>query len=304
MDKSTLPDSLKALCHILKKNILDEKENSAMSYFNRPFLRHVCLGVDWKLDKYEDIPLELIAEVFSEMGTEVGIQYDQKLSSLFSELLAYKHLYDQDYVIDSFNRTSGSCDLVLKKDDEVYYCEVKAKLNDDVYSQKIMFYINGKSYLPDHAELRNLDQVYYRMKKYPSGYKEMNRLNDEFDNFCENPTYYDGYYITISSDKKQVPFITNDCVISSFSRTDADRQLEDILIGEGRHLTKLIKKSKKFSNFIGYIFLSIPFHEEKSIDDIEEWFKSQKLDFDLYINIDGIGIENKVVYVSKQYKTS
>lgn len=302
IDKSTLPDSLKQLCHILKKNILDEKENSAMSYFNRSFLRHVCLGIDWKLDKYEDIPLELIEEVFSEMGTEVGIQYDQKLSSLFSELLAYKHLYDQDYVIDSFNRTPGSCDLVLKKDDEVYHCEVKAKGSDDDYSTKILFYINGKSYLSNYYELRKLDLVYYRMKKYPSGYREIENMNKEFDTFCENPTYFDGLYIEISSDKHKTSVqkdISHNYLINSFDKIEVANQFESILIGEGRHLTKLIKKSKDFENFIGYLHFSVPFHKEMSSDDIEEWFKSQGLDFDLYVDINGVGIDRKVLNIPK-----
>ena len=308
IDASTLPDSLKPLCHIIKKNILLEKENSVMSCFNRSFLRHVCLNIEWKLNIYESIPLDLIKEVFSEMGTEKGIQYNQKFSSLFSELLAYKYLNDVDYNIDSFTRTSGSCDLILKKDGEIFHCEVKAKNNDDRYSQDIIFYVNGKSYLFNYIELRKLTIVYYRIKNYPSSYSEMKELNKELDIFCLTPTYFDGTFIEISSDKmymsKDIDRVSHDILhntlIATFNKDETALLLEGIFLGEGRHLTKLIKKSKYFKNFIGYLHFSIPFHKEMSFPDIEEWFKSQNLNFDLYIDINGFGIEGKILYIPKK----
>ncbi|MCB4749766.1 MAG: hypothetical protein LGB78_02805 [Sulfurovum sp.] len=307
IDASSLPNSLKPVCHILKNNILTEKENSVMSYYNHSFLRHICLGIEWSLDKYEDIPFDLIREVFNEMGAEKGIQYNQKLSSLFSELLAYAYLNSIGYTIDSFSRTTGSCDLVLKKDDKIFHCEVKAKSSDDIYSQNIFFYINGRSYLPSYSSLRALDTVFHRMKKYPSCYSEMKDLNNELDSFCKTPTYYDGVFIEIASDRTQLSLdisrISHDIVynskINSLDKTETYQLLENILVGKNRHLTQLIVKSSEFDNFIGYLHLSVPFHKDISIDNIEKWLKSKKLNFDLFVDVNGIGMDGEVLDIRK-----
>lgn len=146
IDNSTLTNSLKPLCYKIKNNILAEKDNAVTSYFNRSFIRHVCLNEQWQLDTYEDIPIELINEVFNELGSEKGIQYDNKIESLFSELWAYKYLVSQGYTLSNSTRPEGACDLDLEKGAETYHCEVKLKKSEDNHIIGIIYFIKRKSF--------------------------------------------------------------------------------------------------------------------------------------------------------------
>ena len=275
----------------IKQNILNEKEKSVTSYFNQPFIKHVCLNKKWTLDTYEDMPIELIEEVFKELGSETGIQYDTKLYSLFSELCAYKNLVSQGYSLSQIVRSSGSCDLILDKDGLTYNCEVKQKKSKDVQSSNILFFVQGKSWLPSYKDLRDLHQVYYRIIQHPNSYSDTKKMYDEIDIFCKSPhVLYEGVYIHLSS-KKFIRGEPSDYIISQHTQESTKGLIEKILTGENRHLTKLIEKSKKFDNFIGYISLDIPFHDEVNQYDLEKVLNSLGLGFKLYVDVNGIGIE-------------
>ena len=74
-------------------------------------------------------------------------------------------------------------------------------------------------------------------------------------------------------------------------------------MGKGRHIDKLIKKSKKpqyRDNFTGYLVWSIPFHTEIDNSDIENAFNNLNLDFDLYVSVSGINHEKFNFIVEKK----
>jgi len=294
IDNSDLAESLKPLCQKIKANILNNKEDAVVSCFNRPFIKHVCLGVKWKLDKYEAIPLKLIEEVFDELGSEKGIQYDVKLYSLFSELFAYEHLVLQGYKYKKFERSTGSCDLILEKDGIEYNCEVKLKKSEDKHSTGIMFYIMGRAWLLKYEALRKLDIVHYKIVNVPNRYNDIENMYKEIENFCQNPTnFYKGEYIYLSStDIRHQP---QDYLIEQHTKSSTQDLIKNILTGKNRHITKLIEKSKKYDNFIGYLSFNIPFYDDIQKSDLEDAFKSLEIDFKLYVDVNGIGIEKPYV---------
>jgi len=291
IDQSNLPTSLKPLCHKIKQNIINEKEDSATSYFNQPFIEHICLNEKWELDIYEELPLELIEEIFCELGSEKGIQYDTKLYSLFSELYAYKYLVSQGYQYKEFERSPGSCDLILQKGCAEYNCEVKLKKSEDNHHTRILFFIKGKACLPEYKNLRKIDTVFYKIIEYPNGYREIENMYKEIESFCKKPnTLYKGEYIELSSVKLK-PQNPNDYLIRQHTENTTTSLIEKILTGENRHITKLIEKSQKYDNFIGYLSLDIPFYDDIKRFDLEDAFKSLEMDFKLYVNVNGVGIE-------------
>ena len=295
IDESSLPLSLKPLCHKIKKNILENEENATTSYFNRPFIRHVCLDEKWTLGKYEEVPLELIKEVFSELGSQKGIQYDTKLYSLFSELDAYKHLHSQGYDLSISERSTGSCDLILEKEEVVYNCEVKLKKSEDSHHTGILFFLQGKAWLPEYENLRKLDKVYYKILEYPNSYEDIKKMYIEIEKFCKLPNkLYCGIYIELSSAELK-PLNPNDYLISQHTEDTTKNLIEKILTGENRHITKLIEKSKKYDNFIGYLSLDVPFYEEIEKSNLKDAFESLEIGFKLYVDVSGVGIEEPYV---------
>jgi len=301
IDNSTLTNSLKPLCYKIKQNILAEGNNAVTSYFNRSFIRHVCLDEKWELDTYEDIPIELINEVFNELRSEKGIQYDTKLHSLFSELRAYKYLVSQGYRLFNSTRPKGACDLDLKKGAETYHCEVKLKKSEDNHIIGIIYFIKGKAFLPKYDSLRALDRVYYKLIKSPNSYSDVQKMYDEIDKFCSDPSnLYEGDYIHLSSKIEDILYQVSkrgvsDYIITQHTNESTESLMTKILTGQNRHLTKLIEKSSKFENFIGYLSLNIPFYDEIKKCDLEEAFNSLALEFKLYVEVNGAGIEEGYV---------
>lgn len=298
IDNSDLPEKLKPLSQKIKTYILNNGVDAVVSYFNRPFIKHVCLGEKWKLSYYEEIPLKLIKEVFNEVGSERGIHYDGKLYSLFSELNAYKNLVSQGYKYKDFERSSGSCDLVLEKDELEYNCEVKLKRSTDNHNTGIMYYITGKSLLFEYEELRKLNKVYYNIVNVPDMYEDIKKMYHEIEIFCKNPTNpYKGEYIYLSSEK--IKYNPQDYLIKQHTESSTQDFIEDILTGAQRHITKLAEKSITYERFIGYLSLQLPFHKEFEKSDLETGFNSLDIDFKLYVEVNGIGIENYVLEINQ-----
>jgi len=294
IDNSDLPESLKPLSQKIKTNILNNKEDAVVSYFNIPFIRHVCLGVKWKLDKYEKIPSKLIKEVFDELGSQKGTQYDVKLYSLFSELFAYVYLELQGYRYKEFERSTGSCDLTLEKDGVAYNCEVKLKKSEDNHSRGIKYYIMGKAWLLKYEKLRKLNMVYYKIINIPDRYDDIKKMYKEIEIFCKNPTeLYEGEYIHLSS--TEIRHSPQDYLITQHTESSTQDLIKNILTGANRHITKLIEKSAKYDNFIGYLSLELPFHQEFEKSDLENAFRLLNLNFKLYVEVNSIGIESPYV---------
>lgn len=299
VETSNLPKSLKPLGEIVKKNIQVDKERAVCSYYNIPFIEHICLENPFKLDFYEKIPLGLISEAFTEMGKEKGIHYDNKLSSIFSELRAYKELNELGYEIKNFKRFPGSCDLLLERNSIEYPCEVKYKSNHDNYYNIIRDFVEGKALLPKSKQLRLLDTIHYRLNKVPLSYFETNQLLKEVEHFCSTPKLYNGTYITLSNLREDIPIIPNDYLITTHNCSTTKELIKKLFLGDERPISKMIKKADKYDNFIGYLDFSIPFHETHSIKCIEDSFKSLKLNFDIFVHVSGIRIDKQLLFITK-----
>lgn len=82
-----------------------------------------------------------------------------------------------------------------------------------------------------------------------------------------------------------------------------DSLINQILIERDGHITKLIKKSKKYDledNFIGCLVWSVPFHMDIDNDKIKQAFEELKLDFDLFVYTGGVSRNEFNFFVPKK----
>lgn len=161
--------------------------------------------------------------------------------------------------------------------------------------------LKGKAFLPEYDSIRSLDRVYYKLIKSPNSYSDVQKMYNEIDAFCNNPSIlYEGDYIHLSSKREDILYQVSkrgvsDYIITQHTNESTESLMTKILTGQNRHLTKLIVKSSKFENFIGYLSLNIPFYDEINKCDLEEAFNSLALEFKLYVEVNGAGIEEGYV---------
>lgn len=107
------------------------------------------------LPNYSDLPNCLIENALKEIENLDIKNFNDKVHSVFIEFLSYQHLVRDGYEVVSFNRTPGSCDLVMQKKDKTYNFEIKFKQNDDMFASRILDAIIGLSLFGKNNFCRN-----------------------------------------------------------------------------------------------------------------------------------------------------
>ena len=310
IDNSDLNDKYKIIADSLIKNIIVEKEKSLVDSLSKYLVFHILNGDEFLTSKYDLLPISLIKDCFDEINGEKGLNLSRKLHSIFIEFLTYLDLYDKGYEIVEFEREQGSCDLKLQKDGHIYNFEVKFKESKDIGISRLYEYLEGYSLLNKNSFLRDKLLNIILKVDYITDSNISNILN-ELDKFIEKKTdTFDGNFIYISnpleksSRSKDINQVYMEIESTRIKKeTNVDDLINQLFMGKGRHIDKLIKKSKKpqyRDNFTGYLVWSIPFHTEIDNSDIENAFNNLNLDFDLYVSVSGINHEKFNFIVEKK----
>lgn len=310
IDNSDLNDKHKIIADSLIENIIIEKEKSLVDSLSKYLVFHILNGDEFLTSKYDLLPISLIKDCFDEINSEKGLNLSRKLHSIFIEFLTYLDLYDKGYEIAEFEREQGSCDLKLQKDGHIYNFEVKFKESKDIGISRLYEYLEGYSLLNKNSFLRDKLLNIILKVDYITDSNISNILN-ELDKFIEKKTNtFDGNFIYISnpleksSRSKDISQVYMEIESTRIKKeTNVDDLINQLFMGKGRHIDKLIKKSKKpqyRDNFTGYLVWSIPFHTEIDNSDIENAFNNLNLDFDLYVSVSGINHEKFNFIVEKK----
>ncbi|GKT12025.1 MAG: hypothetical protein ISEC1_P0999 [Thiomicrorhabdus sp.] len=284
--------------------ILIEKEKSLTNSLLRALIERIFFSNGFDIPHYAAIPKELFKEVFEELGSQRGYQLDIKLHSLFVELLTYKYLVEEGFKLEGFNRSIGSCDLVMKKDDEIANFEVKFKESHDIRMSRLYSYLYGKSFLSENEFLRG-KKLEILLKIEAPNYDNLRNIFLEIDEFINRKEeVYNGRYIELfANEQMRIPrrdigsldrrfssmVITNELTDSEGIRS----LIRDLFCSQNGHITKMIEKAPDFENFKGCLSWAIPFHKDVNVEKIKRAFEELSLDldldFDLYVCLSGIG---------------
>lgn len=231
-------------------------------------------------ENYNKIPLEFAKEAFEELKNQKDFEFDKKFRSILVEFKAFNFFQNHNFsYLPRKKRENGDADLLMQKENKIYNIEVKVKENDDIFMHRLQMSLNGLSFLPKYAFLRGL-KIDIILKC-----KNLNEILSQIFEFAESKKeYFNGKFIEIS--KKSNAYIIND----ELENLDyAKNKIEKLFCGNGRILDILSQKSKKFENFIGYLYWTLPFDIEPNEQNLQSAFKQiakkLKLDFDLYICI-------------------
>lgn len=298
IQKSLMSENTKLLALKLIQYIKSEKEKSLTSYFVQPLIKHIIFGEQFAIP-YDDIPRELVEEVLQEINGQRGLSFTQKCHSVFIELQTYQKLVEDGFVIDDFNRLEGSCDLVMRKEDQIYNFEVKFKESKDVMTSRFFDYIDGMSFLEENSFLRDkIFELYIKVDD--PNYKTQKEILKEIDQFIEKKNdIFVGDYVDIFPAKERKKVSRDIKYVSDYlgslhiseeftDPSSIEDLIKEIFIDNNGHIAKLSKKSKELDNFKGCLVWSIPFHKDINIKHVEEAFKKLDLDFDLYVFLSGI----------------
>lgn len=300
IDEAPFGDSEKAIAKYIRCYIIKEKENSLWDPLVVGFIFHILYQQEF-LKCYEFLPIGLIENGMSELKGTRGLEFSKKLHSVFIEFLTYKYFYGDGYSIKESKREQGSCDLVLEKNDETYNAEVKFKESEYIGISRLFDIISGLSLLSENEFVRGLWlEIELKVVNINNNKKEI--LAEINDFFTKKEDTFDGKYIKIfNSDKKNRQ---GRSVAACEKQFDSKLLCDDycnlsstkcavckLFIGEDRHITNLINKSRKFENFIGCLSWIIEFSYEIDFQIIEQAFNEllPSLNFDFHINISHIG---------------
>lgn len=310
---SSLSRNNKIIADKLIENIKLEKDKSLQNSLNQLLIKCVIFKSPF-LNSYNELPEQLISEGMSELGNNKGYLYSRKLHSLFVEFIVYKKLYELGFKINTFERTNGSCDLEMTKGYKKYNFEIKFKENDNIQISRLYDYLDGFSLLPINSCLRG---KHFEINLLVETITD-NNIKDilkEIDNFIQlQNNLYKGSFIQIFPAGKY-HLITNDisnknlhlekAIIKELYFGELYSLINNLFIGNKKHLTKLIDKSKKpgnESNFNGCLVWTIPFHSTVSEESIKKVFrkiyKENNLSFNLHIFTSGIG-KDEMYFVIK-----
>lgn len=295
IDKSSLSGSQKTISKYIKDYITTEKENSLSDSLSVIFIKYVIFNNNFLLN-YNDLPINLIENAMDELKGMNGLEFSKKLHSIFIEFMTYQKFYEFGYVIDTFNRHNGSCDLVMTKNNDTFNIEVKFKENDDISISRLFDIIDGFSLLNKNGFVRGLFLEINLKIDNINKYK--NEILSEIEDFFQlQKDVFDRKYLQIFNSKKtnqlNRDINSNSLYISKFIISD---ELEDLIqtklmirklfIGKDRHITNLVNKSPKHKNFVGCLSWAIPFHNSIDFKIVELAFRELlDLDFDLHIFI-------------------
>lgn len=253
------------------------------------------------LPNYSDLPNCLIENALEEIKNLDIKNFTNKVHSVFIEFLSYQHLVRDGYEVVSFNRTSGSCDLVMQKNSKTYNFEIKFKQNDDIFALRILDAIIGLSLFGKNIFCR--DRTFKINFKTNSIDKFFNEILEDVYNFMENKSVeYYGKYVDICPIDHMVKSRSIDnvaselkaCYIESYDKEPLKKLVKDIFLQKEGHVYNLKNKFEKrgIENFAGYLVWSLPFRLDINMDILENAFKEAlieekfNLQFDLHVFVD------------------
>lgn len=285
----------------IKEYVMEDQEESICDQLVQAFLNFIFNGKPF-LKYYDGLPFKLVEEVILETKGVRGLNFSRKIHSILIELMTYKYLFNNGYTVTSFSRTEGSCDLRMMKDSIEYNFEVKFKESPEILLSRYYDCLDGLSMIEEYSFLRNkmLDSF---LKVDTINYENQKLILDEFIRFAKfKKVFFDGKYIQIFTipegleDLKKKGKFNNAYTYSKFfkdtllSEYDTKQLINKLFIESNGHVSKLIKKSKKFKNFKGCLSWHIPFHYRMDIKVIEHCFNELlELRFDLHVVISQTG---------------
>lgn len=305
----------KLIAEKLVKYIENNKEISLQSPLIRKLVLYVVFNQNDFLSYYNAIPEELFKDAINELGGQKGFQFDSKLHSIFVELLTYKKLTELGYIYSSHVRHEGSCDLIMRKDCVEHHFEVKFKESPDIglsrlfyFLEKFTFFDTGAHLRGKNIEIRCLDKITYR--NLPKIQEEIKLFVESQEEFFKGE-YVDifpaGKYHLISKDINSRKSCLKGYVIEETSIESLINIYTSILVGDGKHLTRLKEKytmQKTGTNLHGFLSLIIPFHLDTSCDQIQTAIKQvcekEQICFPLHVLLSGYGTDECYFCVNPQ----
>ena len=309
IENSDLSGNNKIIATYLMPIILEEKEKSINNSLLKILIKFIIFKIDF-LKVYDNLPGKLIKDAFDEIKKERGINLDRKLHSLFVEFITYQDLYKQGYQIVDAIRAEGACDLVMSKNNKTYNIEVKYRESPDVGETRLYDYIDGYSLLKENEFIR--EKVFKINLKVDSlNYSNLETILKEIDIFINlKEDIYDGQNLQIFASTKGSSLNRDVNQAAKYLKTfhietidDVDSLINKILIENNGHISKLIKKSKKYNledNFMGCLVWSIPFHMNIDNDKIKHFFEKLQLEFDLFVYTGGVTRDEFNFFVPKK----
>ena len=277
------------------------------------FIKHVIFKSSF-LNSYDELPEKLIIEGMNELNNLKGYLFSRKLHSLFVEFLIYKKLYKLGFRINTFKRINGSCDLEMTKHCKNYNFEVKFKENDNIQISRLYDYLDGFSLLNINSFLRG---KHFEINLLVETITDSN-IKDiliEIDKFIQlqNNIYIGsfvelfpaGKYHLITNDILKRSLYLEKAIIKELNFDELYSLINNLFIGNKKHLTKLIEKSlrpENKNNFNGCLVWTIPFHSTVSEETVKKVFrkiyKENNLSFNLHIFTSGI-VKDEMYFVIK-----
>lgn len=310
----------KAVANVIKSYILRDRERSVGNRIVQVFLQFIFNGRQSFLVGFDNIPISLVENVLSEIGTERGQAFNNKLHSAFIELLAYRKLNDvYGYEIVDHNRQDGDCDLIVNHRASRLEIEVKHKRNPESPFETISNYLFGASFLPNNEWMHGSKYVYTLKIERPDDRSMMQVIDDAQSFFIqENKIEFETDTIRITREKnmpENMLFISKDSNFASLivSPTEEDLYsvMDGVLIdgaGSNKHIDKLFAKFGRgtHTNFSGFVAWSLPwFWEEDEYNDLSIDIKNAlmqlirekygRLPFDLYIWASGFKLDKMIL---------
>jgi len=232
------------------------------------------------LPNYSDLPNCLIENALKEIENLDIKNFTNKIHSVFIEFLSYHHLARDGYEVVSFNRMSGSCDLIMRKNSETYNFEIKFKQNDDIFASRILDAIIGLSLFGKNNFCRDMT---FKIKfKTDLIDKLFNEILEDVYNFMEKKkVLYYGKYIDIcpigyTFKSRSIDNVASElraCYIESYDKEALKKLVKNIFLQTEGHVHNLKNKFERgIENFIGYLVWLLPFRLDVDIGYIGKCF--------------------------------
>ena len=264
------------------------------------FIKYIINGkVSW-IQRYRKLPLHLAKITLCELKGQKGIEFAKKFISLEVELYACSYFAEQGFSYQDRSIENGACDLIMEKDGKIYNIEVKTKENDDILLSRLYDILEAYSYLKQSEFMqRKIILIEFKDEGGINKYKDLPYMLCDIERFLEefrnNKTEFEGKMLYISCESRINKNIDiarveklhcNSLIRSDFKNIkNIKEKIQKLFFASDRQIVKMNEKSKKFANFIGFLFWNIPFELEPYFENIEQCFYEIKDDikFNLYV---------------------
>lgn len=257
------------------------------------FIKYIINGkVSW-IQRYRKLPLHLAKITLCELKGQKGIEFAKKFISLEVELYACSYFAEQGFSYQDRSIENGACDLIMEKDGKIYNIEVKTKENDDILLSRLYDILEAYSYLKQSEFMqRKIILIEFKDEGGINKYKDLPYMLCDIERFLEefrnNKTEFEGKMLYISCESRINKNIDiarveklhcNSLIRSDFKNIkNIKEKIQKLFFASDRQIVKMNEKSKKFANFIGFLFWNIPFELEPYFENIEQCFYEIKDD--------------------------